>query len=291
MQIGTGLPVPLPLLQIFAGGQALAVVDPALDVYIGTHPPASFERMAVVRFSHPHPIGVRLSQHRLDLQGGFWFVNSDPGPVTLVGGGYKRPVPARDDGPADLENAGPMPFCLLAPGLSRLIFGESEEVLLWVPGQNLNLLSAGSLIDVVSDHERGLRRARQESERWTREEKWREAISPPQVPSSLSAGEMEREAALRQKLDCVTRDLSDLNRALASEAAGEVWNLLSLAAQMTRRRWGVLEYEMATLKQHVLNLQDSVAAGLDKLQNLPPPLTADQYAWALAYARSRAKGG
>ncbi|HSA60453.1 MAG TPA: hypothetical protein VLJ37_12305 [bacterium] len=272
MQIGAGLPVSSPLLQIFAGGLSLAVVDPALDVYIGTHPPESLERTAFVRFSHPQPFGARLHQQR-----GIWFVNSDPGPVTLVDGeGRRQFVPAYNDGPANGGDAGPISIALLAPGLSRLIFGGSEEVFLWVPGRNVNLLSAGSMIDFVSDHERGLRKAAEEMRRQAREERKIMEISLPTT-------ETEQERADRQEWERVSEELRDLESAHASEQPGIISNLLWRAVRMARQRKNGLGTKMGYATPFYEEDMVEAFGQVPKFQ----PLTDDEYAWALAYARSR----
>lgn len=274
MQIAAGLPVQSPLLQIFAGGLSLAVVDPALDVYIGTHPPASLERTAFVRFSHPNPVGARLHQ-----QGGVWFVDSDPGPVTLVDGeGRRQSVPRRNDGPVDWEKAAPIPLCLLAPGLSMLIFGWSEEVHLLVPSRKLNILSAGTWTGFISQHDRGLRKAAEETKYQAREKIESMEISPPNLQT-------ERELAVRKEWEGVAEELRDLESALTTELPDAISNLLTRAVRMARRRLVGLADKLGYARPIY---EEDMAEAFGRTPKFQP-LTDDEYAWALAYARGRLK--
>lgn len=275
MQIGPSAFFQWPLLQIIAGGRSFAVMGPGLDVYIGTHPPDSLEKTAVVRFRHPYPVGARLNQ-----QNGVWFLNADPGPVALVDGeGRMQTVPPRGDSGVSLEMAQPMPFALLAPGLSHLIFGGAEKISLLVPSRNAGTLAAGNLVDVLSHHERAASPPRRGVER-------RAAAATPQAPPAFDE-ETEETRAIRKEYDRVSEELSELDQALALEPSGGMSALLSKASRMARRRMGILGAEMARLLGHAANLHDSVSAVMDKIQKRPPELTDEEYTRVLAYAKAK----
>jgi hypothetical protein len=239
-------------------------------------------KAAALVFKHPHPISARITLS----ESGAWAVYPEVG--TRLGLWDGRGVHHvlslwREDAEESAAwiVAGERRVvygtqAILTEGVNRLFMSSSEDVLrhesiqVFVsPPRTAVLLGDGKIVRFASAYEASEARG-----------------VIPAVPSEPASPE---EIRLRNEIDRVTREHSDLSAALQAAPPGETWILLSKAVQMARRLQGVLKGELAALKGNAHILDAAVEAALDKLQNKPPLLTSEQYAWALAYARDRAK--
>ncbi len=286
MTIG-GLGLAAPALYIHAGNEWFSVADPKVrDVYLNGSPVPSgmtTGNSVALLFRHPAPVRARITL----AESGVWTVSAEKHTRLGLrdGQGVHHVLSllseVSEEGAAwIIEGANRVVYgtqALLTEGLNQL-FMSSPEIFLHhetiqvivAPLKSAKPLLHCDIVHFASAYEASEARG-----------------VLPAAPSEPTSPE---EARLRNELDEASRQFADISAALESSPPGEIWNLLSNAAQMARRRRDLLQGEMASLKQHVGDMHAAVEEALDMLQNKPPLLTADQYAWALAYARNRVKG-
>lgn len=153
----SGLGMPMPFLQIFAGQQCFQVTDRAItDVYIGTDPSVFLARgeknQVAIQFSHPTTIGVALKR-RQDEWDAHPVHSQAIGMVTFVNGIGKKYVVTGSHEINDLRAAVVWDVGHLAEGLNRFLFGQ-EEVQVLLPPSATRPLITGETASFVSAYEK-----------------------------------------------------------------------------------------------------------------------------------------